>query len=396
MLRRIRYGRRAGGDAGLATSALVVGMALLLTAGVLVFGRLGQASDLRQRAQIGADAAAIGAIAPLRDQAVSLVMEGIDPAAAGYWSVRDEPEVPAGKYAGENNAVLRKVTLSGATGDTAQVSVATKECQLKRKDELSAKEKEDLRNRRNLCTDAAGKKGIGRVGAATAVAKLILPHCVFLPADPLPGDTGIAGAVRVVCDGVTAYPVADRAALTRVFKIRLVDQPSAVPYTGQPTGLVAGGGAVVNHCATDGSVPAENLPFGARVVAWALCYLGTPYSWGGGGPSGPSLGICCSPGGYSGARTVGFDCSGLTLFAVYQASKGRIALGHYTGDQISDSRGTVVTGQMEAGDLIFYGNPTHHVAIYYGDGKMVEAPQTGLNVRVTPVRGGVSGVRRFG
>ena len=41
------------------------------------------------------------------------------------------------------------------------------------------------------------------------------------------------------------------------------------------------------------------------------------------------------------------------------------------------------------GDLIFYGpGGNQHVAIYLGDGQMIEAPQSGQTVSVVPVRWG--------
>ncbi|MFG2085540.1 C40 family peptidase [Spirillospora sp. NPDC048824] len=398
MLQRIRSAGRYGGDAGVATSVLVMGMAVVLAAGFLAFGRIAQAGDMRNQAQIGADAAALGTLAPLRDQAVNLALSGIDPSAAGYWSVGAPPEAAAKKFADENNVRVTKTRLSGMTGNTAMVKAATKWCQLKNEDELTAKEKEDLRNRRNLCTDSTGEEGIGRSGTATAVAKMFAPDCVVYYWDPVEQATGLGPVRRVVCDGVQVFPSGDRARVTRLFKIRLVDDEDPIAYNGAPNGLTSGGsGAVVNHCAKDESkTPTEDLSFGAAVVAWSLCWLGTPYAWGGGNYSGPTQGICCSPGGYDGRNYFGFDCSGLTLYAVYQASRGRIALGHYTGNQIADPRGTAVpTDQLKPGDLLFFGNPTHHVAIYYGDNKMVEAPQTGDVVKISPLRT-VDAARRFG
>ena len=42
---------------------------------------------------------------------------------------------------------------------------------------------------------------------------------------------------------------------------------------------------------------------------------------------------------------------------------------------------------MQRGDLIFYGpGGSQHVAIYLGDGTMIEAPQSGSNVQISPVR----------
>ncbi|MGK5558590.1 NlpC/P60 family protein, partial [Actinomadura kijaniata] len=52
---------------------------------------------------------------------------------------------------------------------------------------------------------------------------------------------------------------------------------------------------------------------GAVALRAALRWLGTPYSWGGGGPNGPSYGIA------HGAHIKGFDCSGLTQYAWVQA-----------------------------------------------------------------------------
>ncbi|MGP4023819.1 C40 family peptidase [Actinomadura sp. 3N407] len=397
MLRRIRSAGRYGGDAGVATSVLVMGMAVVLAAGFLAFGRIAQAGDMRNQAQIGADAAALGTLAPLRDQAVNLALTGLDPSAAGYWSVGASPEAAAEKFADENNVRVSEVRLSGMTGDTAMVKAATKWCQLKNEDELTAKEKDDLRNRRNLCTDSTGEEGIGRSGTASAVAKMFTPQCTFDYWDPDEQATGLGPVRRVICDGVQVFPNGDRDRVTRLFKIRLVDDEDPVAYNGMPNGLGSGGsGSVVNQCAKTGDKPAEDLSFGAAVVAWALCWLGTEYAWGGGNFSGPTRGICCSPGGYDGRNYFGFDCSGLTLYAVYQASRGRIALGHYTGNQVADPRGTAVpTNQLRPGDLLFFGRPPHHVAIYYGDDKMVEAPQTGDVVRVNPLRP-VDDARRFG
>lgn len=126
------------------------------------------------------------------------------------------------------------------------------------------------------------------------------------------------------------------------------------------------------------------------VIARAESQLGVPYAWGGGDANGPTLGI--RDGGVADSfgdfEKIGFDCSGLTLYAF--AGVG-IALPHYTGYQYQF--GTKVSPQeMQRGDLIFYGaNAEDHVAIYLGDGQMIEAPQSGSEVVVSPVRwGGMS------
>jgi cell wall-associated NlpC family hydrolase len=113
------------------------------------------------------------------------------------------------------------------------------------------------------------------------------------------------------------------------------------------------------------------------VINRGLAVRGTPYSWGGGNAAGASHGID------DGAGTVGFDCSGLML---YMFAGVGIKLDHYSGSQYNAGR-KVPSSQMRRGDMIFYGpNASQHVAMYLGDGQMLEAPYTGSVVKVSPVR----------
>ena len=121
------------------------------------------------------------------------------------------------------------------------------------------------------------------------------------------------------------------------------------------------------------------------VIARAMGQLGVPYAWGGGNANGPTKGIrdggvADSHGDYN---KIGFDCSGLTLYAY--AAVG-IDLPHYTGYQYQRGK-HYPASQMKRGDLLFWGPNGHgHVAIYLGDGKMIEAPQSGSVVKISPVR----------
>jgi cell wall-associated NlpC family hydrolase len=125
---------------------------------------------------------------------------------------------------------------------------------------------------------------------------------------------------------------------------------------------------------------------GRRIVAKALAQRGVPYTWGGGGPRGKSRGICCSPGGADGRETIGFDCSGLVLHAVYQASDGRIILPRVAQDQVQRGK-PVPRTSMRPGDLIGFdhGQGITHIGIYIGNGQMVHAPQTGDVVKISPL-----------
>jgi cell wall-associated NlpC family hydrolase len=125
-----------------------------------------------------------------------------------------------------------------------------------------------------------------------------------------------------------------------------------------------------------------------RVVAAALSQVGVPYSWGGGNANGPTTGTCH---GYRGSirpcpasRTVGLDCSGLTLFAYAQAG---ITLDHYAAFQWLEGR-RIDVAELMPGDLVFFnpkGDGPGHVGMYVGNGSFVHAPHTGDVVKVSPL-----------
>ncbi len=109
--------------------------------------------------------------------------------------------------------------------------------------------------------------------------------------------------------------------------------------------------------------PPPNTLGGAAVRA-AETFLGVPYVWGG-------------------ASRSGVDCSGLVMLA-YQAVG--VSLPHYSGAQYADTT-PVPLSAMQPGDLLFYGpGGDQHVAMYVGGGMMIESPQQGYTVHITPVR----------
>ncbi|WP_157249325.1 NlpC/P60 family protein [Nonomuraea typhae] len=120
--------------------------------------------------------------------------------------------------------------------------------------------------------------------------------------------------------------------------------------------------------------PAPTRTKGEIAAAAALAKLGTPFSWGGGAPSGPTRGVG------RGANTTGFDCSGLALYAW---SRAGVKLTHYTGAQFRQGRRIPLSG-LRKGDLVFFGGGTGdptHVGLYLGSGIMIHAPKTGDVVR---------------
>lgn len=124
-----------------------------------------------------------------------------------------------------------------------------------------------------------------------------------------------------------------------------------------------------------------NRVYGRQAVEYVIrragTQLGVPYSWGGGSLTGPSRGVD------SGAGTVGFDCSGLTRYAF--AGVG-VLLPRYSGDQYTAGRHLPLS-QAKRGDLLFWGpGGGQHEALYLGGGQMLEAQQTGVPIKISPVR----------
>lgn len=112
-------------------------------------------------------------------------------------------------------------------------------------------------------------------------------------------------------------------------------------------------------------------------IKFALSQVGKPYKYGAIGPD-------------------AYDCSSL-CWRAYQA--GGVEITRSTGTQ--RLKGTAVTGDWLPGDLLFSHSPQSpsgsHVKMYIGGGRVVEAPRTGLNVRVAdaPSRSELNAVRRY-
>jgi len=121
-----------------------------------------------------------------------------------------------------------------------------------------------------------------------------------------------------------------------------------------------------------------------QVISRAKSALGVQYAWGGGNAQGPTLGI--RDGGVADAhgdwKKVGFDCSGLMTYAFAPVEK----IPSYSGYQYSSGQ-RVPVSQKQRGDMLFWGpGGSTHVALYLGNGMMLEAPYSGGHVRIAPVR----------
>jgi cell wall-associated NlpC family hydrolase len=134
------------------------------------------------------------------------------------------------------------------------------------------------------------------------------------------------------------------------------------------------GGTPVGSGGLLGSPAPAYSTTGAQVVADAERYLGVPYVWGGTDPS------------------QGLDCSGLVQ-RVY-ADLG-VALPRVSQDQAHAGSPVASLSQARPGDLVAFGDPATHIGIYAGNGMMVEAPRPGLAVRLAPLPGPPSAIRRI-
>ncbi len=120
------------------------------------------------------------------------------------------------------------------------------------------------------------------------------------------------------------------------------------------------------------------------VVQAAAKWIGTMYAWGGGTLDGPSAGSAPDVG------VIGFDCSALVRYAYYQGSNQMITLPRTAQAQFDATKTQQVpANQLQPGDLLFWGKPTdsgglHHVALYVGDGQLIEAPQSGQKINRRP------------
>ena len=133
------------------------------------------------------------------------------------------------------------------------------------------------------------------------------------------------------------------------------------------TPLVAGlaGATGVTETPTAGAAPGSSA---AVAVRFALAQLGKPYRWGADGPK-------------------SFDCSGLVQTA-YRAAG--VHLPRVSRQQYGAGKLVPLTA-LRAGDLLFYAKDAanrktiHHVGMYLGAGRMVEAPNRRAPVRIASI-----------
>ena len=161
-------------------------------------------------------------------------------------------------------------------------------------------------------------------------------------------------------------------------KLLQVSYDTRLPFLGETLEAVqvAVPGGVAFIARSDASVypgvSAIAYPTGEDLVKSAELFLDRPYLWGG-------------------ASGYAFDCSGLT-HTIYDAHGITIPRDSDAQADFYHPGVMVARSALEAGDLIFYAtnltdpNSIYHVAMFAGNGTMIEAYGAGIPVRQTPVR----------
>ena len=198
------------------------------------------------------------------------------------------------------------------------------------------------------------------------------------------GTVGIGGVDAVVSD-----PIARSLGVPAGNAIVISAPPASVASLAVRIKAVLPPGAAVEALVTVvtrvgatapvGTAPVGTVPSGPAVgdamttaqltaaLRAAESRRGLPYAWGAAGPA-------------------AFDCSGLVQWSFARAG---VSMPRVAADQ-ARAGPAVPVSQLAPGDLLFYHtDPTDpgyisHVAIYLGNGWMIQAPQPGLDVQVVP------------
>ena len=141
-------------------------------------------------------------------------------------------------------------------------------------------------------------------------------------------------------------------------KVRAARTPAPTASTPASTPSTPASTPSTPASTSSASVPASGRAGAA--IGYAMAQVGKAYVFGAAGPS-------------------AFDCSGLTMMAWAQAG---VALPHSSSAQYSSGQ-HVSEADLQPGDLVFYYSPISHVGMYIGGGKIVNAENPSVGIKVT-------------
>jgi cell wall-associated NlpC family hydrolase len=188
--------------------------------------------------------------------------------------------------------------------------------------------------------------------------------------DTVARSLGMPAANAIVISSPHANLASLAAAAKRVIPHAAVVEPLMTQVTAGVTKpeATAAGVAAAGSAGTSGSIAAAlTQTETTSMLSAALSRRGMPYIWGAAGPG-------------------SFDCSGLVQWSYGRAG---VRMPRVAADQARTGPAVPVS-QLQPGDLLFYHtDPTapgyiSHVAIYIGNGLMIQAPEPGMDVEIVP------------
>lgn len=205
----------------------------------------------------------------------------------------------------------------------------------------------------------------------------------WMPAAQLTAKSPVASTSVATVVARTTWLRADTTAATPIIEISFGTRMPRVGVAGAFVRVVTPTGQIRRLYANAVVVKAPAAPAlpvtGTDVVRTAQRFTGLPYLW-------------------AGRSGFGYDCSGLTSLDY----RVRGILVPRDADAQAVRGKAVPRSALRPGDLLFYatrGN-VHHVSIYAGGGRMVQAPRTGSSVQTIPISTAAyareyAGARRF-
>jgi cell wall-associated NlpC family hydrolase len=175
---------------------------------------------------------------------------------------------------------------------------------------------------------------------------------------------------------IQAQISAIQATIASISAPRVTSPSSAAPSSAAPSSA-AQFSAALAAAGPAAAMPATSTPAasttGDAVVQDAKKYLGVPYVWGGESMS-------------------GIDCSGLVQAAYRDEG---VTLPRVAADQAQMGTEVPSLAQAQPGDLLTFGHPAYHIAIYLGNNQLIESPEPGKTVHITDVYQTPTSIRRI-
>ena len=168
--------------------------------------------------------------------------------------------------------------------------------------------------------------------------------------------------------GITGVVTAANARELSAAQVRLAQATFGMPTEMKVRALASTKGEAVAQARLNrkAAVKHEVRQTRIKIVKTAKAQIGDSYRAGHAGPN-------------------AFDCSGLVRY-VFKKVTGK-TLPHYSKAQYQHVR-KIKKSEAQPGDLVFFfRNGAHHVGIYIGNNKMIDAPSAGKKVRISPITG---------